>query len=54
MLKQLQRSDKIFYEVLIAPAYTDEAVQILQEKKNRIILVRQRVELPAKSNLKRY
>ncbi len=39
---------KIFYEVLIAPAYTDEAVQILQEKKNRIILVRQRVELPSK------
>jgi phosphoribosylaminoimidazolecarboxamide formyltransferase/IMP cyclohydrolase len=39
---------KIFYEVLIAPAYTDEALQILQEKKNRIILVRQPVELPAK------
>ena len=40
--------DKIFYEVLIAPAYTDEAIQILQGKKNRIILIRQRVELPAK------
>jgi phosphoribosylaminoimidazolecarboxamide formyltransferase/IMP cyclohydrolase len=40
--------NKIFYEVLIAPAYTDEAVQILQSKKNRIILVRQPVELPAK------
>jgi phosphoribosylaminoimidazolecarboxamide formyltransferase/IMP cyclohydrolase len=40
--------DKIFYEVLIAPAYTDEAVQILQGKKNRIILIRQPVELPAK------
>jgi phosphoribosylaminoimidazolecarboxamide formyltransferase/IMP cyclohydrolase len=39
---------KIFYEVLIAPAYTDEAVQILQEKKNRIILIRQPVELPNK------
>jgi phosphoribosylaminoimidazolecarboxamide formyltransferase/IMP cyclohydrolase len=39
---------KIFYEVLIAPAYTDEAVQILQEKKNRIILIRQPVELPSK------
>ncbi|HMG08831.1 MAG TPA: bifunctional phosphoribosylaminoimidazolecarboxamide formyltransferase/IMP cyclohydrolase [Mucilaginibacter sp.] len=39
---------KIFYEVLIAPAYTDEAVCILQEKKNRIILVRQPVALPAK------
>ena len=39
---------KLFYEVLIAPAYTDEAVQILLEKKNRIILVRQPVELPVK------
>jgi len=39
---------KLFYEVLIAPAYTDEAVAILQSKKNRIILVRQPVELPGK------
>jgi phosphoribosylaminoimidazolecarboxamide formyltransferase/IMP cyclohydrolase len=38
--------DKIFYEVLIAPAYTDEAVEILKAKKNRIILVRQPVALP--------
>ncbi len=40
--------DKLFYEVLIAPAYTDEAIQILTAKKNRIVLVRQRVELPGK------
>jgi phosphoribosylaminoimidazolecarboxamide formyltransferase/IMP cyclohydrolase len=40
--------DKIFYEVLIAPAFTDEAVAILRAKKNRIILVRQPVQLPAK------
>jgi phosphoribosylaminoimidazolecarboxamide formyltransferase/IMP cyclohydrolase len=39
---------KIFYEVLIAPAYTDDAISILKEKKNRIILIRQPVELPAK------
>lgn len=39
---------KIFYEVLIAPAYTDEAIRILKEKKNRIILIRQVVELPVK------
>ena len=39
---------KIFYEVLIAPAYTDEALSILKEKKNRIILIRQPVELPSK------
>ncbi len=40
--------NKLFYEVLIAPAFTDEAVSILQSKKNRIILVRQRTELPVK------
>ncbi|HJP63094.1 MAG TPA: bifunctional phosphoribosylaminoimidazolecarboxamide formyltransferase/IMP cyclohydrolase [Mucilaginibacter sp.] len=40
--------NKLFFEVLIAPAYTDEAVRIFQGKKNRIILVRQPVELPVK------
>lgn len=40
--------NKLFFEVLIAPAYTDEALAILKEKKNRIILIRNRVELPIK------
>lgn len=40
--------DKLFYEVLIAPAYTDEAVNILTARKGRIVLVRQPVELPQK------
>ncbi|QQL51482.1 bifunctional phosphoribosylaminoimidazolecarboxamide formyltransferase/IMP cyclohydrolase [Mucilaginibacter ginkgonis] len=40
--------DKLFYEVLIAPAYTDEALAILTAKKNRVILIRQKVELPIK------
>src|SRR6201985_465819 len=40
--------DKIFYEVLIAPAFTDEAIQLLTAKKNRIILIRQPVALPGK------
>ncbi|TSJ44601.1 bifunctional phosphoribosylaminoimidazolecarboxamide formyltransferase/IMP cyclohydrolase [Mucilaginibacter corticis] len=40
--------DKLFYEVLIAPAYTDEAVKILTARKGRIILIRQPVELPQK------
>lgn len=31
--------NKIFFEVIIAPAYTDEALDILRQKKNRIILV---------------
>ncbi|WP_462264771.1 bifunctional phosphoribosylaminoimidazolecarboxamide formyltransferase/IMP cyclohydrolase [Mucilaginibacter sp.] len=39
---------KIFFEVLIAPAYTNEALAVLQQKKNRIILIRQGVELPVK------
>jgi phosphoribosylaminoimidazolecarboxamide formyltransferase/IMP cyclohydrolase len=40
--------NKLFFEVLIAPSYSDEAVKIITEKKNRIILVRKPVELPAK------
>lgn len=30
--------DKLFYEVLIAPSFSVEALQILQRKKNRILL----------------
>lgn len=30
---------KIFFEVVIAPAYTDDALKALEQKKNRIILV---------------
>jgi phosphoribosylaminoimidazolecarboxamide formyltransferase/IMP cyclohydrolase len=30
--------NKIFFEIIIAPGYTDEALAILQSKKNRIIL----------------
>lgn len=30
----------LFFEVIIAPSYSDEALAILQEKKNRIILVK--------------
>ncbi len=39
---------KLFFEVLIAPAYSEEAVKILISKKNRIILLRKPVELPSK------
>lgn len=38
--------NKIFFEVIIAPAYDDEALEVLYEKKNRIVLVRKDVELP--------
>ncbi|MCF0167123.1 MAG: bifunctional phosphoribosylaminoimidazolecarboxamide formyltransferase/IMP cyclohydrolase PurH, partial [Bacteroidales bacterium] len=30
---------KIFFEVILAPAYDDDALEILKQKKNRIILV---------------
>lgn len=32
--------NKIFFEVIIAPSYDEEALAILEQKKNRIILVR--------------
>lgn len=38
--------DKIFFEVIIAPAYADEALDILKSKKNRIILVAKDLSLP--------
>lgn len=40
--------NKLFCEVVIAPEYDPEAIAILQEKKNRIILVQNEVELPQK------
>ena len=40
--------NKLFCEVVIAPEYDTEAVTILQEKKNRIILVQNEVKLPNK------
>ena len=40
--------NKIFFEVIIAPDYDMDALKILQQKKNRIILVRKDIELPKK------
>ncbi len=37
-LQTAQKIDKIFYEVLMAPEFDDEALQLLQKKKKRIIL----------------
>lgn len=37
---------KIFFEVCIAPSYTDDALKILEQKKNRIILVLKKIDLP--------
>ena len=38
--------DKIFFEVIIAPDYDVDALEVLGHKKNRIILVRKPVEMP--------
>jgi len=38
--------DKLFFEVVIAPAYEPEAIACLQKKKNRIILIRKNMPLP--------
>jgi len=40
--------NKLFCEVVIAPSYDDDAVTILSEKKNRIILTQNEVALPQK------
>ena len=36
----------LFMEVVMAPSYTDEALEILKSKKNRVILIINDVELP--------
>ncbi len=39
--------NKIFFEVIIAPSYTEEALEVLKQKKNRIILIQHDTELPS-------
>ncbi|OUD35560.1 bifunctional phosphoribosylaminoimidazolecarboxamide formyltransferase/IMP cyclohydrolase [Flavobacterium sp. FPG59] len=43
-----QEINSLFCEVVIAPAYDDDALAILQEKKNRIILIQNELDLPQK------
>lgn len=40
--------NKIFFEAILAPAYTQEVLEILKQKKNRIILVLKKPKLPQK------
>jgi len=47
-LDTAQEINKLFCEVVIAPSYDDDAIAVLQEKKNRIILVQNEVELPSR------
>lgn len=37
---------KIFFEIVIAPSYSKEALEILQQKKNRIIVILKDFEMP--------
>jgi phosphoribosylaminoimidazolecarboxamide formyltransferase/IMP cyclohydrolase len=43
--------NKLFFEILIAPDYTPEALELLRSKKNRIIL-KQKQELPDRPHFK--
>lgn len=40
--------NKLFFEVIIAPSYSDDALEILKQKKNRIILVSKEFNFPGK------
>lgn len=45
-LATAEELNKLFMEILIAPAYDEDALQLLKSKKNRILLKRNSVELP--------
>ncbi len=47
-LATAEELNKLFMEILIAPDYKPEALALLKSKKNRILLKRKLVELPAK------
>lgn len=40
--------DKIFFEVIVAPGYSPEALEILKHKKNRVILHAHSLQMPVK------
>lgn len=43
-----EKISKIFFEVIIAPGYAAEALEILKQKKNRIILLAKELDMPIK------
>jgi phosphoribosylaminoimidazolecarboxamide formyltransferase/IMP cyclohydrolase len=47
-LATAEEINQLFCEVVIAPAYAAEAITVLEEKKNRVILIQKDVELPKK------
>lgn len=40
--------NKIFFEVLIAPEFKPDAIEILKQKKNRILLLQKKTEFPSR------
>jgi phosphoribosylaminoimidazolecarboxamide formyltransferase / IMP cyclohydrolase len=44
-----EKMDKLFFEILIAPDFSDEAAAILQSKKNRILIKQKEFVLPPKT-----
>ena len=46
-LKTAQEINSLFFEIIIAPSYQKDALEILKSKKNRIILVQKEFDLPS-------
>lgn len=47
-LATAEEVNKIFFEVIIAPAYAPEALEVLKQKKNRIILIQKQPNVATK------
>ena len=45
-LATAEEINKLFYEVLIAPSFANDALELLKEKKNRVLLQQNEVALP--------
>jgi phosphoribosylaminoimidazolecarboxamide formyltransferase/IMP cyclohydrolase len=43
-----EKINEIFFEVIIAPDYDTDALEVLSQKKNRIILIQKETKLPTK------
>ena len=50
-LETAKEINNLFFEVIIGPSYSDEAIKLLKEKKNRIILIQKEIKLP-KENIR--
>lgn len=48
-LPTAEEINKLFCEVVIAPSFDNDAIDLLEEKKNRIILVQKQIDLPKTS-----